>query len=328
VTDTALPPPPAPARATSAYVFSNDNLGAAKLALALEREGFRLAVARKPLRADGRDFPRGTFVARIQRNPATLHERIAALAGPFGVTVTAVQSAFADTGSVGTGSDDVISLAPPRILLAAGDGISETSYGWVWQFLTRDLGTPFTPVPLRSLSNVDDLNDFNVLIIPDGGGGRMRRELGDGGVAKLKAWVQSGGVLVGIGGAGDLAAMKDVGLSTIATVGADTAAKPDPPLAVQGPPLLSPSATAKDKPEWLPGSIFRATLDRTHWLTLGYESDRLPVYVEGSTFWKLSKNGANPVAFVGDSLTLSGFTWPGNTERLLKGTAWAVVENR
>ena len=54
----------------------------------------------------------------------------------------------------------------------------------------------------------------------------------------------------------------------------------------------------------------------------------MPVYVEGSTFWKLSKNGANPVAFVGDSLALSGFTWPGNTERLLKGTAWAVVENR
>jgi hypothetical protein len=328
VTDTTLPPPAAPAHATSAYVFSNDNLGAAKLALALEREGFRLAVARKPLRADGRDFPRGTFVARIQRNPASLTERIAALAGPLGVTVTAVQSAFADTGSVGTGSDDVISLAAPRILVAAGDGISETSYGWVWQFLTRDLDAPFTPVPLRWLTNVNDLNDFNVLIIPDGSGSRMRRELGDGGVAKLKAWVQSGGVVIGIGGAGDLAAIKDVGLSTITSVGADTTAKPDSSIAVQGPPLLSPSATAKDKPEWLPGSIFRATLDRTHWLTLGYEQDQLPVYLDGTTFWKQSKNGANPVVFTSDSLVLSGFTWPGNTDRLLKGTAWAVVENQ
>ena len=30
----------------------------------------------------------------------------------------------------------------------------------------------------------------------------------------------------------------------------------------------------------------------------------------------------------GDSLLLSGFTWPGNTERLLKGTTWAAVENQ
>ena len=34
------------------------------------------------------------------------------------------------------------------------------------------------------------------------------------------------------------------------------------------------------------------------------------------------------VVFTGDSLTLSGFTWPDNTERFLKGTAWAVVENQ
>ena len=51
------------------------------------------------------------------------------------MTVTPVQSAFADTGNTGTGSDAVTSLAPPRILVAAGDGISETSYGWLWHFL-------------------------------------------------------------------------------------------------------------------------------------------------------------------------------------------------
>jgi len=50
--------------------------------------------------------------------------------------------------------------------------------------------------------------------------------------------------------------------------------------------------------------------------------------IDGDVFWRPSKGGANPVVFTGDSLTLSGFTWPGNTERLLKGTAWAVVENQ
>ncbi len=330
VTDTVLPAPPAPAKVATAYLFTDDNLGAARLAVTLLREGFHLAIATQPLRADGRSWPRGTFIARLQRNPATLADRLTALAPPLGVSVTAVQSAFADSGNVGTGSDLVSSLHAPRIVVGVGDGIAETSYGWLWHFLTRDLGTTFVPVPLRNFGGMDDLDRYNVLFLPDGNPGRMRRELGDGGIAKLKAWVKAGGVLIGFGGAGEFAAHKDVGLSTITAVG--DSAKPDTTAKGDTPPLASPTATSRDKPEMLPGTIFRGTLDRTHWLTFGYEQDQLPVYLEGSTFWKLSRAGANPVVFTGgaggDSLTLSGFTWPDNTERLLKGTAWAVVENQ
>lgn len=330
VTDTALAAPAGPAalgRATSAYLFTNGTQAGARLAFALLGEGFKVAIATQPLRADGRGYLRGTFVARTQRNPAGLHERIGELARRTGVAVVAAQSAYPDTSAAGVGSDDVVSLHAPRIVVAAGDGVDQESYGSAWQFLANDLGVPFTPIPLANLANVADLFAYNVIILPDGASGRMKRQLGDGGVARLKSWVSDGGALIAFGGAAMLLAEKDIGLTTIAALGADTAAKPDTTAPGKEPPVLSATAPAKDKPEWIPGSIFRATLDRTHWLTLGYESDRLPVYVEGATFWKPSKGGANPVAFVGDSLALSGFTWPGNTERLLKGTAWAVVEN-
>jgi hypothetical protein len=330
VTDTLLPPSPAPARAASAYVFPNDNAGAARLALALEAEGFKLAVATRPVRADGRTYPRGTFVVRAQRNAAALHERVAALAPALGVTVTAVQTAFPDTGDVGIGSGEVVALRAPKILVGVGDGVSETSYGWLWHFLTRELNAPFTPVPIRAISKMDDIQAFNVLIIPDGNAGRMRRELGDDGVEKLKAWVHSGGVLISYGGGGSLAAHKDVGLSTIATVEPDSGAKSDSTAPGTVPPLISATAAARERVEWIPGAIFRATLDTTHWLTFGYDRDRLPVFIDGDTFWKPSKGGANPVTFTdpADSLVLSGFAWPDNTARLLKGTAWATVENQ
>ena len=35
----------------------------------------------------------------------------------------------------------------------------------------------------------------------------------------------------------------------------------------------------------------------------------------------------SPVTILGDSAVISGFTWPGNTERLLDRTVWAAVEN-
>ena len=330
VTDSTVPAPPAPARATSAYGFLNDRPGAARLALALEGEDFKLAVTRQPILIGGRTYPRGTFVARVQRNPSSLHERIAALGPAMGVPVFPLQTALPDTGDAGIGSEDVAGLHAPRILVGVGDGISETSYGWLWHYLARELNVAFTPVPLRSIGRVDDLQTFNVIIIPDGSGGRMRRELGDDGVEKLKAWVKSGGVFIGYGGAGDLAAHKDVGLASIASLAPDSGAKADTTAAGNEPALISSTAAPRDRPEWIPGAIFRATLDTTHWLTLGYDRNRIPVFIDGDTFWRPSKGGANVVTFTDpvDSLVLSGFTWPDNTARLLKGSTWAVVENQ
>jgi len=330
VTDSIVPPPPAATRAVSAYAFLNDRPGAARLALALEAEDFKLAVTRQPILIGGRTYPRGTFVARVQRNPASLHDRIVALGPALGVPVFSLQTAFPDTGDAGIGSEDVSGLHAPKILVAVGDGISETSYGWLWYYLAKELNVPFTPVPLRSIGRVDDLQSFNVIIIPDGSGSRMKRELGDNGVEKLKAWVRSGGVLIGYGGAGDLAANKDVGLSSIAGVAPDSGAKADTTAPGTDPALIASTAAPRDRPEWIPGAIFRATLDTTHWLTVGYDRNRIPVFIDGDTFWKPSKGGANVATFTDpvDSLVLSGFTWPDNTARLLKGSTWAVVENQ
>ena len=49
--------------------------------------------------------------------------------------------------------------------------------------------------------------------------------------------------------------------------------------------------------------------------------------VGGDVFFTPTKKGDNPVVFTGGQSVLAGFTWPDNTERLLRGTAWAVVEN-
>jgi hypothetical protein len=90
--------------------------------------------------------------------------------------------------------------------------------------------------------------------------------------------------------------------------------------------LVSATAPGLGRPEGLPGIIARGTLDRSHWLTYGYDRDQLPVQVSND-FLVPSKKGDNPVSFVGKDLVLAGFAWPNNTERLLGGTAWAVVEN-
>jgi hypothetical protein len=92
-------------------------------------------------------------------------------------------------------------------------------------------------------------------------------------------------------------------------------------------PVTSPSSS-NDKPAPLPGTHFDVVLDRTHWLTFGYEDPRLTVMLDGDFFLSLSKEGANVAVFPSTGrFHRAGFIFPGNTERLLRGTALLIEES-
>jgi hypothetical protein len=73
----------------------------------------------------------------------------------------------------------------------------------------------------------------------------------------------------------------------------------------------------------------RALLDRTTYLTYGYDAQHLPVLVNSGYFFRPSKEGTNAVVFSPDRngrLHIAGFVWPDNTERLLRGTSYVMDE--
>jgi len=319
-------------RARSAYVFRNDRQAAAELAMAVLREGFVVNVATELLSADGVDYPRGTFVVRTSRSPETLHERLPVLATQIGVEVSAANSGFPAVGRIGVGSGRVQPVFEPRVLVAAGDEVSLTSYGALWHFLETELRLPFVPVSLGSLGGMNTLSDYNVLIVPSGNAGAIRRALGAGGIERLTSWVRDGGVLISYGTAALFPCHDDVGLCSVTTLSGEEEETGESSDSLQNdpnlvPPLVSPDA-GDDGPERLPGSIFRATLDPSHWLTMGYETNSLAVMMRGGTILKPSERGDNPVAFLGDATLLAGFAWPDNTERLLDGAVWAATERQ
>jgi hypothetical protein len=95
------------------------------------------------------------------------------------------------------------------------------------------------------------------------------------------------------------------------------------------PPIASPSANAGKVPEGVPGAIMRATVDRTTYLTYGVEDENVPVLLSSGYFFRVSKEGTNAFVFEPKPrrpLTISGFVWEGNTEKLLKGTAYIIDE--
>jgi len=335
------------ARAKSAYLFKPDRNGASRLAYHLLNSGFRVSVASEPMEADGRQWPRGTFIISVARNDTLLHSRLDALARESGVEVTPINSLFAEKSTYGAGSYSALSLVAPKVALVGEDGISQTDYGAIWFTFERRYGLRFMPISIGYLSG-GDLTKFNVIIIPDASSGALAGRLGKDGADRIRAWVQNGGTLITMGGATGWASRESVNLTSARAVGSDekdtipsmskNPASDDtskakrvraetPDKALEEIPIASPSS-GNFRPQYLPGSHFDVVLDRTHWLAYGYENPRLTVMLSGSTFLKPSKEGANVAVFAPTGkLTRAGFTFPDNTERLLRGTSLLIEES-
>ena len=359
-------------RASIAYIIPYETDGAGAFAIRLLKEGYRVAVATKPLTAGGRTYYRGTFVVRISRNNDSIHESIRRLSNELGANAVAVNSGYTDEGDTNVGSENVVSMQVPRIAILADEGVDQTSFGSIWWTLNR-YGIDSTAMTISSIKG-GALKNYNILIMPNGSAARYFGDFGKGGIDTLKTWISGGGTLITVRGASVFAALKDVGLTTSKLVGSaadeekdnptedeetdkreetETQASPSPtpkitkkPLPEPSPsaepitdkkdwqaevlpPITSPSANAGKVPEGVPGAIMRATVDRTTYLNYGVESDEMPVLLASGFFFRISKEGTNALIFEQKpkkSLTISGFVWENNTERLLKGTAYLIDE--
>lgn len=355
-------------RAQVAYIVPYEQDEAAVFALRMLAEGYKVSVAARTLNALGTDFPRGTFVVRVTRNPASVHDAAARLAAELNIKIYAADTGFQDAGDTGIGNESVVSLSAPRIAMVADEAVEQTSYGSIWWTLDR-YKLDFTPLTISSIKG-GALKNYTVLIMPNGAAGRYFSSMGSGGVSALKEWISGGGTLVTVKGASVFAALKDVNFTSSKLVGSDndeekgkaeedenpdkrketeekSAPKNKKKPAVESaqtqelkfdkadgappvlPPIASPSASRGQVPEGVPGAIMRATVDRTSYLTYGLENENLPVLISSGYFFRLSKEGTNALVFEPNPqkpFKISGFVWEGNTERLLKGTAYLIDE--
>ena len=129
----------------------------------------------RQLNAGGRDLPRGKWCCACAQ-PRIVHDRIAQLARETGVEVTAVNTGFSEAGDTGIGSETVVSLKRPRIIVVADEPVSQTSYGAMW-WLFDGYGVDFTPMTVDAIKRAR-LDSYNVIIMPDGSAGRYFAALG------------------------------------------------------------------------------------------------------------------------------------------------------
>ena len=297
--------------------------GAAAAALTVEAtaQGIRVHSVGGSFTLGDRTYPIGTALIRTAGNPADLAQRLSALATKHGAEVVPIDSAYIESGT-SLGSNDVAFVKAPRVLLVWDQPTSSLSAGWTRWALERRYGQKTTTVRAGSLGRVN-FADFDVVVLPSGTYGDA---IGGAVLSRLKDWIRLGGTLITLADATRWAATSAAGLLDTNALLKD--GKPDvPPSGTSA--NAGASATAdfdkaiqpdRERPDFQPGALLRATVDVDHWLSAGADAETQVVIEGARVFAPIKLNAGRNVVYYADKehLVASGLIWPEGQDLLVR----------
>ncbi|MEE4639683.1 MAG: peptidase M14, partial [Wenzhouxiangella sp.] len=292
---------------------------------------------------DGKRYPSGSLIVPLAGNADGVVNMVRTLAAETGARPLGLDSSWITEGP-SLGSRKVRPLIAPRIAMAWDASTDFYSAGAVRFVIEHQIGYPVTPIRGRTLARAD-LNHFDVLILPDSGGGRFgsySSVLGESGAAHLAEWVENGGVLVTLAGATEWAAHPDIDLLALRAEyqavedGAEESANSEQDSARQPGTVIENAEQldaamrpASENPDSVSGVLVRAAVDEDHWLGAGI-ADTVQVLVRGDRiFAPLQRDqGATVARFAGpEDLLASGHLWEENRLQLAY-KPFVVVQQR
>jgi hypothetical protein len=268
----------------------------------------------------GRKFERGTAIVRHADNGPDLRTRLGAILTRHNVEWVKLDSAFVEDG-ISLGSNQVVSLKAPRVLLLWDQPTSSLSAGWTRYVLERRYGQAVTTVRVSSLGRVD-LRRYDVLVVP---AGNYAAALGSEMLRRLRDWVGAGGTLVTLGEASRWAAREATGLLDTRTEWRDGSPESDGPqqgarvdAARRAGDYEQAIQPARELPELVPGALLRVSLDLDHWMSAGTDGEIQTMVESRRVFSPIKLDRGRNVGIYApkDRLIASGLLWPDSLNQL------------
>ncbi|MBY0435515.1 MAG: zinc carboxypeptidase, partial [Cyclobacteriaceae bacterium] len=302
-------------KSTYAYLIDWSDYNAARLLYKLQLAKIFVKSAFKPFAANvsgaKRNFGFGTLIIAVADQNLTaddLFEKIKDASAAVGVDVHSVSTGFSVEG-IDLGSNNVRTVAVPKVVMLVGDGAAATDAGALWYLMDSQLQLPMTKVNSSQFGQLK-LSEYNTLIMVAGN----YTGLGETGVTKIKTWVQQGGTLL---------LFKTAVSWAINNKLIDEQLKKEEEKK-ETKRLDYVTAADYTGSRAIGGSIYQGNLDITHPLGFGYTNRDLPVWRNHSVFIEAPKNPFNQVIKYSAKPLLSGYVHPSNLEKIKNSTSLAV----
>ncbi|MEJ8758242.1 M14 metallopeptidase family protein [Pontibacter sp. H259] len=292
-----------------AYAFEWKDYYAPRALNTLLNLGIQAKAATDTFKGNGKEFNYGTILIPVAGQPiagSELYKLLEETAKANGIEVHAMATGLSSEG-IKLGSPMMLNLRKPSIMLLTGDGVNSNDAGEAWHLLDNRFNIKTTLLTATNFNNAN-LSRYNVLVMADGSYNAISKD-------KLRAWVQQGGTVIGMGDA--IKWLASNGISNITFKEGKN-----------GTPAASRKSYADLENETgaqvIGGAIFETTLDLTHPLAYGYTDKQLPIFRSNTLFLEPSKNPyANPVMYTAKPL-MAGYISKQNLE-LAKGSAAVAV---
>lgn len=285
------------APASPGYIGSWNSLYDAAFLAELLQNDIKVRFTEKDVSYGGKAFNKGSLIiTRSDNRKNTDFDRIVTeVATKHNRQLYASPTSYSDNG-YDFGSPEIKLVNKQRIAVLKGDGTSSLNYGAIWHFFEQQLHYPLTSINTDSF-NVDQLNSFDVLVLPSGWYGSS---LSDSVMDELKGWIRSGGKVIAFGGALRTFSGKD-GFSLKVNDSDDDDEEE------------SENLTPYDQREresvtnFITGSIYKVTLDPSHPMAFGYGDSYYSLKL-GSSSYSFLDSGYNVGYIKGSPVSVSGFS--------------------
>ncbi|HHB51687.1 MAG TPA: zinc carboxypeptidase, partial [Saprospiraceae bacterium] len=239
-----------------AYLCKWGAMADAQFLAALQKQNIKVRVASALFTLEGASYPAGTIVITRadNRKRTDFDKKVQSLAKAHQRALISVTSGFSDSG-IDLGSEKIKLLNHPKVAVLSGEKTNPSSFGFVWYYFEHDLNYP-VDIFRKEVSHID-LNDYNVLVIPEG---RFYFSFNER--EKIKSWVRKGGTLIALGSANREFADQE-GFALQKKKADEKNSKKEEQLS----PYDTHQRTTLEDAN--PGAIFKVRMDTTHPLAYG-----------------------------------------------------------
>lgn len=302
-----------------AYLFEWDEFYAPRALYRLLDAGVRARVATEPfttMTAEGRKtFDYGTILVAVgpqDVDAGRIRELMQHAAREDAVRVYAMETGLSAQG-IDLGSPSFSNLRNPQVALIVGDGMRASEVGEAWHTFDQKFHMPITLLTQQQMRQAD-LSRYNVLVLASGTFNNVQSD-------RIKQWVEGGGTLIVYKTALTWAAREE--LAKIKLIDADKARAEATGETSSTRPYAE--MTRDRGQQLISGSIFNATLDLSHPLGYGYNSDVLRVFRDSTIFMEVDGNPyAMPLRYTSAPLA-SGYISAENLEVIADTAAISVT---